>query len=96
MDQDAELQRIKDAVAGEGSDRSLSRKLVVAFAAVAAGSLAVAFLGFLAIKIGALPLIVIIFGVLSLMVYDLFDTLRAMIRGGNGNNNGNGQTASGG
>ena len=88
MDHDTELQSIKDAVTGEGSDRPFSRKIVVAVAAVFAAAIAVVFLGFLAIKIAAPPLLIIIFGVLALMLYDLFDTLRGMLK-----NNGNGSNA---
>jgi hypothetical protein len=86
MDHDSELQRIKDAVAGEGSDRHISRKVVVMVASILAALIAVVFLGFLAIKIAAVPLLIIIFGVLGLMLYDLFDSLRGMIKG-NGNQN---------
>ncbi len=97
MDHDTELQSIRDAVAGEGSDRPFSRKIVVIVASDAAACIAVAFLGFLAIKIAAPPLIVIVFGVLSLMLYDLFDTLRGMLKNnGNGGNGGNGGAAAGG
>ena len=94
MDNETELQKIKDAVAGEGSDRKSSRKVIVLATSIAAALLAVFFLGFLAIKIAAIPLYIIIFGVLGMMLYDLFDSLRAMMRGGNGNNKGNGQPAS--
>ena len=47
------------------------------------------FLGFLAIRIAAPPLLIIIFGVLALMLYDLYDSLRGMLKNnGNGNNGG--------
>ncbi len=97
MENQTELQRIKDAVAGEGSDRHFSRKVVVLTASIAAAMLAVVFLGFLAIKIAEIPLLIIIFGVLALMLYDLFDTMRGMMKSngnGNGNNN-SGDTVAG-
>jgi hypothetical protein len=89
MSEDKELQRIKDAVVGEGSDRSYSRKIVYVIAAIIAALVSVSFLGFLAIKIAAVPLIIIIFGVLGLMLYDLYDTLREMM---STNGNGNGES----
>ena len=49
-------------------------------------SLAFAFLGGMAIMIGALPLTIIIFGVLAMMGWDFFDTMRTTNGNGNGNN----------
>ncbi|MBT3359632.1 MAG: hypothetical protein HN403_08400 [Rhodospirillales bacterium] len=70
----------------------MSKKIIVAFAGIMAVSLAVAFLGGMGIMIGALPLGIIIFGVLAMMVWDFFDTTRTSFRNGNGNGNGNDAT----
>lgn len=43
-------------------------------------AMAVAFLGFLAIKIGALPFMIIVFAVLAMMLWDFFDTMRDAYR----------------
>ena len=52
--------------------------------------LAVVFLGGMAIEIAAPPLAIIIFGVVSMMLWDFVDTMRASLRNGNGNGNGDG------
>ncbi len=65
----------------------MGRKIIIMLAGLAAVSLAVAFLGGMAIKIGALPLILIVFGVVGMMVWDFVDTMRASLRNGNGNGN---------
>lgn len=48
--------------------------------------MAVAFLGFLAIKIGELPFVLIVFAVLAMMLWDFFDTMRETYRSAGANN----------
>ena len=64
----------------------MSRKIIVIIAGLMSVSLAFAFLGGMAIMIGALPLTIIIFGVLAMMGWDFFDTMRTTNGNGNGNN----------
>ncbi len=64
----------------------MSKKIIVIIAGSMSVALAFAFLGGMAIMIGALPLIIIIFGVLAMMGWDFFDTMRTTNGNGNGSN----------
>ena len=68
-----------------------SKVIITIVAGVLAASLAVVFLGFLAIEIGAIPLVIIVFGILGAMLWDFFDTMRTTAKTAdaqNGNNDG--------
>lgn len=69
-------------------------KIWTIVASVVAVALAVIFLGQLAIHIGELPLLVIVFGVMAMMLWDYVDTTRTNIRASAASNGDNG--ASGG
>lgn len=56
-------------------------KVVTTIIAGAIGAaMAIAFLGFLAVKIGELPFIIIVFTILAAMLWDFFDTMRETYR----------------
>lgn len=57
-----------------------SKVVATLIAGIISAAMAVAFLGFLAIKIGAVPFAVIVFAVLSMMLWDFFDTMRETVR----------------
>lgn len=58
----------------------MPRKALFVLAGVLAVVLAIAFLGNLAVRIGEIPLILIVFGVLAMMLWDFVDTIRTNLR----------------
>lgn len=58
----------------------MPKKALFVVASVLAVGLSIAFLGNLAIRIGEIPLMVIVFGVLGMMVWDFVDTIRMNLR----------------
>lgn len=73
----------------------MSKKIITLVAGTLAVALAFAFLGGMAIKIAAIPLLIIVFGVLAMIGWDFFDTMRTSIRTAN-KGNGNGGDSAGG
>lgn len=66
----------------------MKNKITILIAGILAVSIAFAFLGGMAIMIGALPLAIIIFVCLGAMGWDFYDTMRTSLRNGNGNSGG--------
>lgn len=66
----------------------MPKKTVTVVASILAVAIAVAFLGNLAIHIGEIPLMIIVFGVLGLMLWDYIDTIRTNFRANNNGGNG--------
>ncbi len=58
----------------------MPKKALFVAAAILAVALSVTFLGNLAIRIGEIPLMIIVFGVLGMMVWDFIDTVRNNVR----------------
>lgn len=69
----------------------MPKKVLFVVAGILAVSLALAFLGNLAIRIAELPLMVIVFGVLGMMVWDFVDTVRTNLRANDAANRANGR-----
>jgi len=69
----------------------MPRKALFVLAGTLAVFLAIVFLGHLAIRIGELPLIIIVFGVLAMMVLDFVDTTRTNLRANDAAGKANGQ-----
>ncbi len=70
----------------------MPKKALFVVAAVLAVGLAIAFLGNLAIRIAEIPLMVIVFGVLAMMVWDFIDTVRTNVRASEAADKANGRT----
>ncbi|WP_316978457.1 hypothetical protein [Shumkonia mesophila] len=70
----------------------MPRKALFVVAAALAVGLAIAFLGNLAIRIAEIPLMIIIFGVLAMMVWDFIDTVRTNLRASDAASKANGRT----
>ena len=71
----------------------MSKKITILVSGLLALSISFIFLGSMAIMIGALPLAIIVFGVLALSGTDFYLTMRDSLRSGNGEGNGNGNSA---
>jgi|GEM_PF-5065107 hypothetical protein len=69
----------------------MPKKVLFVVAGILAVSLALAFLGNLAIRIAEIPLMVIVFGVLAMMVWDFIDTVRNNVRASDAAGKANGQ-----
>ena len=69
----------------------MPKKALFVVAALLAVGLAIAFLGNLAIRIGEIPLMVIVFGVLGMMVWDFIDTVRHNVRASDAASKANGR-----
>lgn len=69
----------------------MPKKALFVVAAVLAVCLAIGFLGNLAIRIGEIPLMVIVFGVLAMMVVDFVDTIRMNLRASDAASKANGR-----
>ncbi|MBE0533747.1 MAG: hypothetical protein IH626_23230 [Rhodospirillales bacterium] len=69
----------------------MPKKALFVVAGILAVSLALAFLGNLAIRIAEIPLMIIIFGVLAMMVWDFIDTVRHNVRASDAADKANGQ-----
>ena len=58
----------------------MPKKATFVVAGILGVALAIAFLGNLALRIAEIPLLIIVFGVLAMMVWDFIDTTRSSLR----------------